>query len=220
VIDLTTLPRVQTSSILNELATLYPDAHCELDHRSPFELLIATILSAQCTDKRVNEVTPRLFAAYPTPRALSEAQVEDVERLICECGLYKTKAKNIIATSRVLTELHGEEVPRERAQLEALAGVGRKTANVVMSNAFGVPAIAVDTHVQRVSNRIGLAASDHVEETERQLMRRIPRDQWTQAHHWLIYHGRQVCAARSPQCSACTLIAYCRYAKASAPRKQ
>jgi len=207
------LPRVDTASILTELETLYPDAHCALDHRNAFELLVATILSAQCTDKRVNEVTPRLFAAYPTASLMAQAAVEDVERLVCECGLYKTKAKNIVATSRLIMERHAGEVPARMEDLVALPGVGRKTANVVLSNAFGVPAIAVDTHVQRVSNRLGLAAASQVEETERQLMRRIPRQQWTSAHHWLIYHGRQICAARRPQCAVCTLRVYCRHAK-------
>lgn len=212
------LPRVNTAGILSELAALYPDAHCALDHQNPFELLVATILSAQCTDKRVNEVTPRLFAAYPTPAAMASAPVEAVERLICECGLFKTKAKNIVATSRILVDTYGGQVPDHMEDLVALPGVGRKTANVVLSNAFGVPAIAVDTHVQRVSNRLGLAASEQVEETERQLMRRIPREQWTSAHHWLIYHGRQVCAARSPACSVCTLRPLCRFGKVGAKK--
>ncbi|MCY0875253.1 MAG: endonuclease III [Firmicutes bacterium] len=213
------LPRVNTEGILAELANLYPDAHCALDHRNPYELLVATILSAQCTDKRVNEVTPRLFAAYPTPEQMAAAPVEAVERLICECGLYKTKAKNIVATSRILAEQYASEVPSQMDALVALPGVGRKTANVVLSNAFGVPAIAVDTHVQRVSNRLGLAAAEQVEETERQLMRRIPREQWSAAHHWLIYHGRQVCAARSPSCTNCTLSSFCRHHKTSLKKK-
>ncbi|MCY0901468.1 MAG: endonuclease III, partial [Firmicutes bacterium] len=209
------LPRLSINGVLGTLAELYPDAHCALLHKNPFELLVATMLSAQCTDKRVNEVTPRLFATYPDSAALAKADVRDVERLICECGLFKTKAKNIIASSRILVEQHGGQVPALRDALEALPGVGRKTANVVLSNAFGVPAIAVDTHVFRVANRIGLAASPQVEETERQLMRRIPRKLWSQAHHWLIYHGRQVCAARTPQCAACALAQYCHFARSS-----
>jgi len=211
------LPRLSVNGVLETLASLYPDAHCALLHKNPFELLVATILSAQCTDKRVNEVTPKLFATYPDAAALASADLRAVEGLICECGLFKTKAKNLIATSRMLRDQHGGAVPARREALEALPGVGRKTANVVLSNAFGVPAIAVDTHVFRVANRIGLAASPQVEETERQLMRRIPRKLWSQAHHWLIYHGRQVCAARTPRCAECALEPYCHFARGSAP---
>lgn len=208
-------PRVSTDEILEILERLYPDAHCALDHRNAFELLVATILSAQCTDKTVNKVTPALFDAYPDPAALAAADVSRVERLISECGLFKTKARHIIGASRRIVEEHGGEVPCEMEALVRLPGVGRKTANVVLSNAFGVPAIAVDTHVQRVSNRIGLADSGDVLETERQLMRRIPRKQWSQAHHLLIYHGRQVCDARRPKCDICPLAAHCRHYSAT-----
>ncbi|OPG15260.1 endonuclease III [Ferroacidibacillus organovorans] len=215
-----TLPRVPVGTILRTLEDLYPDAHCELDHRNPYELLIATILSAQCTDKRVNMITPELFEHYPTPGAMAKASLEDVERLIAQCGLYKMKAKNIVETSRRISDEHGGEVPNTMETLVALPGVGRKTANVVLSNAFGVPAIAVDTHVQRVSNRLGLADSDDVLETEQQLMRRIPKAQWTQAHHWLIFHGRRVCNARQPQCSRCELAVSCRTFRESAKRQK
>ncbi|MHB1628436.1 MAG: endonuclease III [Bacilli bacterium] len=216
------LPRIATTDVLRTLEDLYPDARCALVHKNAFELLVATILSAQCTDKKVNEVTPRLFARYATAVQMAAAATQDVEQLICECGLFKTKAKNVVATSRIIVERHAGEVPRTMEELTALPGVGRKTANVVLSNAYGVPAIAVDTHVHRVANRLGLAASDDVLETERQLMRRIPRELWSQAHHWLIYHGRQVCIARSPRCEMCALAVHCRHfrAQAKASRKK
>ena len=207
------LPRVAVKDVLRTLEELYPDAHCALHHQNAFELLIATILSAQCTDKRVNEVTPKLFAVCGTPQRLAEACVEDVESLICECGLFKTKAKNIVAASRMLVDEFACAVPDDMESLLRLPGVGRKTANVVLSNIFGVPAIAVDTHVQRVSNRLGLAESDDVAETERQLMERIPRPLWSSAHHWLIYHGRQVCTARTPRCEICALAPFCKQFK-------
>ncbi len=210
------LPRIATTDVLRSLEDLYPDAHCALIHRNAFELLVATILSAQCTDKRVNEVTPRLFVRYATPGQLADAAIEDVEQLIRECGLFKMKAKNIVGTSKIIVERYAGEVPSTMEDLVDLPGVGRKTANVVLSNAYGIPAIAVDTHVQRVANRLGLVASDDVLETERQLMRRIPRELWSQAHHWLIDHGRQVCAARSPRCEMCALAVHCRYFKAQA----
>lgn len=210
------LPRIATKDVLRVLEDLYPDAECALLHKNPFELLIATILSAQCTDKRVNELTPRLFTRFPDAHLLSQADVTEVEDLIRECGLFKMKAKNVVGASRVIIEEYGGAVPDTMEELIHLPGVGRKTANVVLSNAFGVPAIAVDTHVHRVSNRLGLADSDDVLETERQLMRRIPRERWSQAHHWLIYHGRQVCYARSPRCEACALAEYCRFFKEKA----
>jgi len=199
----------RVSQVLDMLADLYPDARCALDHRNPFELLIATILSAQCTDKRVNLTTPALFARFPDAPSLAQADIREVEQLIAECGLFKAKARNIVAASRQLVEQSGGEVPADREALEALPGVGRKTASVVLSNAFGVPALAVDTHVFRVANRLGLAQATTVEKTELQLCHKIPRRLWSQAHHWLIHHGRQVCHARSPQCSACALAPLC-----------
>lgn len=210
------LPRVNTAEVLRVLAELYPDAECALDHQNAFELLIATILSAQCTDKRVNMITPRLFAEFPDAAGMAYADTLRVEQLIAECGLYKMKSRNIVGASRMIVEQYGGSVPETMDELLTLPGVGRKTANVVLSNAFGVPAIAVDTHVQRVSNRIGLAQSEDVVVTEQQLMRRIPRAQWSRAHHWLIYHGRQVCTARAPKCSECALAPLCRYFKQQA----
>lgn len=211
----TKLPRVPTRKILDTLHEMYPDAHCELDFKNPFELLIATILSAQSTDKKVNEITAKLFAKYPGPADFIRLTPEQLEQEIKEIGLYKNKAKNILATCRLLLKQHGGEVPAKMEELVELPGVGRKTANVVLSNAFGVPAMAVDTHVHRVSNRIGLAASDDVLEIERQLCKRIPKAKWTDAHHWLIWHGRRMCDARKPKCEACALQPYCRYFKST-----
>ncbi|OUM86079.1 MAG: endonuclease III [Bacillus thermozeamaize] len=202
---------VRTKKILNILEQTYPDAHCELNYRNPFELLIATILSAQSTDQRVNEVTAELFQKYPTPESFLTLSQEELAAEIRGIGLYRNKSKNILKTCRILVEEYNGQVPSDREALESLPGVGRKTANVVLSNAFGVPAIAVDTHVFRVANRLGLADSDDVRETEEQLMRRIPKTKWSQAHHWLIWHGRRICHARNPQCHRCPLLEVCRY---------
>lgn len=194
---------------LELLKEAYPDAKPELDFNSPFELLVATMLSAQSTDKQVNKVTAVLFPLYNTPEAFAALSPEELEPHIKGCGLYKTKGKNIIATSKLIMEQHGGEVPQERDALTLLPGVGRKTANVVISNAFGTPAIAVDTHVFRVANRIGFASAKDVLNTEKQLMAAIPMDLWSIAHHWLIFHGRRVCAARNPKCAACAVREYC-----------
>ncbi|MEW8978625.1 MAG: endonuclease III [Symbiobacterium sp.] len=206
--------RSETQAILETLAQMYPDARCALHHSTPFELLVATVLSAQCTDARVNIVTARIFPRYNRPEHFAALTVDEIGEMIRDCGLWHSKAKNIQALSRLLLERYGGEVPATREELMALPGVGRKTANVVLSNAFGVPAIAVDTHVFRVANRLGLATAKTPEETEQQLMRRIPREYWSQAHHWLIYHGRQVCHARNPRCSECPLLPYCRFGRA------
>jgi len=207
------LPRVPVGQILDALHACYPDAHCELDFRNPFELLIATILSAQSTDKKVNEVTQSLFQKYPGPADFVRLAPAELEQEIKEIGLYKNKAKNIIATCHLLLTEHRGQVPDNMEDLVKLPGVGRKTANVVLSNAFGVPAMAVDTHVHRVSNRIGLAKSDDPLEIERQLCKRIPKAQWSDAHHWLIWHGRRVCDARKPKCDTCALTEFCRHYK-------
>ncbi len=208
--------RVPTRRILAVLAETYPDARCALDYRNPYELLVAAILSAQSTDRLVNRITPALFARFPDPASLAAADPAEVERYIARCGLHRTKARNLVAACRLLVAEHGGEVPRSREALERLPGVGRKTANVVLSNAFGVPAIAVDTHVFRVANRLGLAQARTPLETERQLMRRIPRRLWSAAHHWLIHHGRRVCRARNPLCHLCPLRDLCRHARAGA----
>lgn len=195
--------------VLAGLAALYPNPRTELDHETPWQLLIATILSAQSTDKGVNLVTPALFAAYPDPQALAAAEPAEVEPYINRLGLYRNKAKSIVETARQVMALYGGHVPRTREELVILPGVGRKTANVVISNAFGIPAIAVDTHVFRVSRRLGLAKGKTVEKVEEELMQVIPEAQWTDAHHWLILHGRRVCAARNPACSRCPVGPSC-----------
>lgn len=198
-------------NVLNNLYRDYPDAHCELNHRSPFELLVATVLSAQTTDKKVNQVTERLFKKYKSPYDFVKLTQEELQDEIREIGLYKNKAKNIISMCQSLIKDYNGEVPKDKDELMKLAGVGVKTANVVISNAFNIPAMAVDTHVFRVSNRIGIADAKTVEETEKQLMHNIPRDQWVKAHHTLIFHGRRTCAARKPKCDICSVKSLCRY---------
>ncbi len=212
------MPRVAkaTREILSRLAQTYPDARCALEHTNPFELLIATMLSAQCTDKRVNLITARLFPKYPGPADFVVLTEEELQNEIRDCGLFREKARNIRQTCQLLLEKHGGEVPGCMEDLIKLPGVGRKTANVVLANAFGVPAIAVDTHVFRVANRLGLARADNVLETEKQLMARIPREQWHGAHHWLIHHGRNLCQARRPRCSECPLLTCCPHGQGSA----
>lgn len=199
------------TAVLDGLALQHPDAKPELDFTNPYELLIATILSAQCTDKQVNKVTPALFEAYPDPASMAKAEPAEIEPYIRSCGFYHNKAKNIVLACRDIADKFGGVVPCEREGLESLVGVGRKTANVVLSNAFGVPAVAVDTHVFRVSNRIGLAKAKTVEETERQLMQNIPENKWSIAHHWLIFHGRRVCKAQRPLCGECLIAGLCRF---------
>ena len=214
------MPQENHPLILAELERLYPDAKPALHFDNPYQLLVAVILSAQCTDVKVNKVTPALFAAYPDAFALAKAQPEDVEPYIRTCGLFSAKSKNLVATARLLVSEHGGQVPADHDQLTQLPGVGRKTANVVMSCAFGADAIAVDTHVFRVTNRLGLADAGDVLKTERQLMEAIPKDKWSRAHHWLIYHGRQVCDARKPACDRCTLRELCEYANGNPKGKK
>ncbi len=198
--------------ILERLEKVYHGARPALNFESPYQLLTATILSAQCTDVRVNMVTEGLFKKYPDAYAMAGADEKELGQDIHSCGFYVVKAQHLIgACSRIVSEYDGN-VPDTMEELLTLPGVGRKTANVVLSNAFGVPAIAVDTHVFRVSNRLGLAHADNVEKTEEQLMAAIPREQWGDAHHWLIYHGRQVCASRKPACDTCFLSDICPYA--------
>ena len=199
--------------ILELLKTEYPDAKCELDYSTPFQLLVATILSAQTTDKKVNEVTEELFKEYPTVDDFLELSQEELENRIKKIGLYRNKAKNILLMCRQLKENFKGEVPDTMEGITSLAGAGRKTANVVLSNAFGVPAIAVDTHVFRVSNRIGLAKADNVEDTEEQLRKNIAKKEWSLAHHLLIFHGRRCCTARRPECERCIIKDYCNYYK-------
>lgn len=205
--------RFSKKAVLAELEKLYPDAGPELHFTNPYETLVAVMLSAQCTDRQVNKVTPALFERYPTVESMAQASVEDVYAMVKSCG-FKTKASNIVEACRLIMQRHGGEVPGDMKALMDLPGVGQKTANVVLANAFGIPTIAVDTHVFRVSNRIGLAQAKNVEETERQLQKAIPQKDWVKAHHWLIFHGRRVCHARNPQCASCAIQPLCKAAKA------
>ena len=201
--------RQRAADILGELTALYPDARTELDYGNPFELLVATVLSAQATDKSVNAATPALFAAYPDAAALAAAPVEHVEALIKRIGLFRSKAKNLVALAGLLESRHGGQVPNDFAAVVALPGAGRKTANVVLSNAYGMPAIAVDTHVGRLARRLGLSAQTNPDKVELDLQRLFPSGQWVFLHHALILHGRRVCEARKPRCSVCTLAGLC-----------
>lgn len=201
-----------STHILDTLDHMFPDAKVELVHRNHFELLIAVVLSAQTTDVSVNQVTPGLFQKFPSPQSLAQANIGDVENIIRTIGLYHNKAKNIIALSRILIDQHQGVVPAARQALEALPGVGRKTANVVLSNAFGIPALAVDTHVARVSVRLGFAQQhDSVLTIENKLMQHIPEHRWQKVHHQLIFFGRYHCLARQPRCSTCPLHDICTY---------
>lgn len=203
-----TLERATT--IQQRLAAEYPDAHCELDFRSPFELVVATILSAQCTDRRVNMVTPALFARFPTPEALAAADPEEVEEIIRSTGFFRAKTKSLRGMAGALVERHGGEVPSTMDELVRLPGVGRKTANVVLGNAFSInEGVVVDTHVARVSGRLGLTRHDGPVDIEQDLMRLFERDTWTMLSHLLIWHGRRVCIARKPRCAACVLADIC-----------
>ena len=203
------MPSVSKKAILAELQRLYPDARPELNFTNPYETLVATMLSAQCTDKQVNKVTPAVFARYPDAVSMAAASVEDLYPMVKSCG-FKSKAGNIIEACRLVVARHGGEIPHTMEELTALPGVGRKTANVVLANAFHIPALAVDTHVFRVSNRLGLADAKDVENTEKQLIQTIPKSDWCQTHHWLIFHGRRVCKAQHPLCAECTLRDMCK----------
>jgi endonuclease-3 len=200
-----------SSCIWTKLNELYPEARCELVFSTPFELLIATILSAQCTDERVNKVTPALFAKYPHPRDYTLVPPHVLEEEIRSCGLFRSKARNIIACCRELMDRFTGEVPNTIEELESLPGVGRKTANVVASNAFGIPAIAVDTHVFRVARRLGLATGSTTLAVEAELCQAFPQEYWSHMHHLLIWHGRRVCDARKPRCGECTVQGCCHY---------
>lgn len=197
--------------ILKTLINFYPDARCELTFSSPYELLIATVLSAQSTDKRVNIVTKELFRKYNTPSKIIDLGQEKLAKEIRSIGFYNTKSKNIIDLSKILKETYGSEVPQSREALMKLPGVGRKTANVVISNCFGIAAIAVDTHVFRVTRRLGFSKAKTPDEVERDLMKKIPQEKWTLAHHVFIFHGRNICKARSPLCRECPVSHLCEY---------
>jgi endonuclease III len=196
--------------ILERLKAAYPDAQCALHHRNPFELLCATILSAQCTDARVNMVTPVLFGRYPTPQALAAARPEDVERIIMSTGFFRNKTKSLIGMAQALVAEHGGEVPHTMEELRVLPGVGRKTANVILGNAFRInEGVTVDTHVTRLSRLLGLSRQDDPVKIEQDLMLLFPREDWGLLSHLLIFHGRQVCIARRPRCGECVLANLC-----------
>lgn len=197
--------------ILQRLRGAYPDAGPRLDFRSPYQALVATILSAQTTDSQVNRVTPALYARYPQVQALAEADAGDVAGMVRSVGLYRAKAEHLVAAARLIMQQYGGAVPDTLEGLLTLPGVGRKTANVLLSNAFGKPGLGVDTHVHRVANRLGLAAARAPEGTEQQLKALIPEREWGLAHHLLIFHGRQTCRARRPDCPSCVLYDLCAY---------
>lgn len=199
----------QIKEVMHLLLQMYPEASCELDHGSKFELLIAVVLSAQTTDASVNKVTPKLFHKYSDPSSLAAANVSDVEGIIKTIGLYRTKAKNIVNLSRDLCDKFEGKVPDNYDDLITLPGVGRKTANVVLAEAFKIPRIAVDTHVFRVANKIGLVAEKNVVDTEEALMKRLPKSDWILFHHLLIFHGRRCCTARNPKCNKCLIRDIC-----------
>jgi endonuclease III len=203
-------PPARLHRILERLAATYPDARCSLTYRHPFELLVATILSAQCTDERVNAVTPALFARFPTAQAMASAERTEIEKLIHSCGFYRNKAKSLQESSRLLVERFGGEVPRSMEAMLQLPGVARKTASVVLGNAYGLlEGIAVDTHVFRVARRLDMTHAKTPEQVERDLMEQVPRGEWLHLNHRLIEHGRAVCTARKPRCEACVLAPDC-----------
>ncbi len=200
----------EAESTLGRLQAAHPDAHCELDHRSPFQLLVSTVLSAQTTDVNVNKATPALFARFPTPASLASANPAEVEKLIGSLGFFRQKTKSIVGLSKKIADEHGGEVPRTMAELVKLPGVGRKTANVVLGVAFGAPeGVVVDTHVQRISQRLGWTRNKEPAAIERDLMKLFPRERWDALAHVLIFHGRRVCSAARPACAACAVKDVC-----------
>lgn len=205
-----TRKRERANDIYLRLEGEYPDAHCELDFQDPYELGVATILSAQTTDARVNAVSPELFRRFPSPQALAAASQEEVEEIVRTTGFFRNKARNIIGFARAVVAEHGGQVPRSMAELSALPGVGRKTANVILGNAFGLDeGVVVDTHVRRLARRLGFTAHETPEKIEQDLMRLFPREAWTLLSHLLIWHGRRVCDARRPRCEACAVSHLC-----------
>lgn len=208
------LNKQQIRFCLDQIAQMYPDAHCELNHENPFELVIAVALSAQCTDVLVNKVTANLFKKYKTPEDYLAVDIEELMNDIRSIGLYRNKAKNIQKLCRMLIDDYGGELPKDRDELTKFPGVGRKTANVVVSVAFDIPAIAVDTHVERVSKRLGICRyKDNVLEVEETLMKKVPKEEWSVTHHRLIFFGRYFCKAQNPNCVECPLLELCREGK-------
>lgn len=208
------LTKQQIRFSLDTIGEMFPEAHCELVHSNPFELIIAVSLSAQCTDALVNKVTKGLFEKYKTPEDYLNVSLEELQQDIRSIGLFRNKAKNIQKLCRMLLDEYNGEIPRDRDELTKLPGVGRKTANVVVSVAFGEPAIAVDTHVERVSKRLGICRyKDSVLEVEKTLMKKVPKEEWSLTHHRLIFFGRYHCKAQNPQCGTCPLLELCREGK-------
>ncbi len=201
--------RAKALQTLDFLDSLYPDAECALQHRNPYELLVATILSAQCTDVRVNEVTPALFARYASARELAIADLAELEEIIKSTGFFRNKARNLIACAEEIVAQHAGDVPQTLESLIKLPGVGRKTANVVLGNAFDIPGMVVDTHVKRIAYRLGWSRQTEPEKVEQDLMKLLPAERWNQASHTLIYHGRAICKAPTPLCSTCPLLDDC-----------
>lgn len=197
--------------IVKRLRSEYSQTTTALEYENPYELLVATILAAQCTDVRVNMITPALFKKYPNPAALAKAKQSELEQEIRSCGFYHNKAKNLIACAKRLVEVYGGEVPHTEEELTTLAGTGRKTANVVLAFAFGIPAFPVDTHVGRVARRLGFSTSQNPDKVEEDLKKIFDREEWTQAHHWMIWHGRLVCKSQRPLCGECFLNDLCPY---------
>lgn len=207
-----TLSKEKTRAVLEKIGEMYPDAQRELSARSPFQILVAVILSAQATDVSVNKVTPELFKRFPDPKTLANAAIPEIESVIRTIGLYHNKAKNLKACAQKLVMEFGSVVPKTREELMSLPGVGRKTANVVMGDAFGEPAIAVDTHLDRVTKRLGIAKeSDSVRQVEQALMDKLPEKDWVKDHHRLIFFGRYFCTARNPHCAECPFLDFCLY---------
>jgi len=204
-----TAVRARAKKVFDRLTKAYPEAKCSLDHGEPLELLVATILSAQCTDERVNKTTPALFKRFKTARDFATAPPKELEKYIQSCGFYKNKAKNIIGACKKIVAEHGGEVPRTLEELVALPGVGRKTANVVLGTVFGVPGVVVDTHCGRLARRLGFTKHDDPTKVEHDLMKVWPEDTWSLFSHLFVYHGRALCYARSPKCSACPLREWC-----------
>ncbi len=205
------MEKMSTEEILEHLDRMFPDAHCELNHRNAFEMAVAVILSAQTTDASVNRVTPALFEKYPDAASLAEADLSDIEQTIASLGLYRNKARSIKGFAKAVSEEYDGIVPSTMKELTTLPGVGRKCANVIMSECWGLPALAVDTHVSRIARRLRLAKEDDgVDDIERKLKRRVPRERWTKTHHQMIFFGRYRCHARNPECTDCPFTGFCR----------
>lgn len=199
--------------LVYELNNHYADAKCELNFNNNYELIVAVILSAQCTDKRVNQTTPKLFEKYPTIYHLASASLSELQQIIMPCGFFRNKSANLIAMAKDVVDKFGGQIPNEKSQLLSLAGVGEKTANVVLACGFNIPAIAVDTHVYRVSNRLGIANATSVESTQKQLEKAVPKELWINTHYAFVLHGRYICKARNPKCSECCFKTECKYYK-------